>query len=54
MRINIEDPDNPKLVCIDKCCTPEEKDKFISLLTEYKYIFSWFYDDLNNFMDGKI
>ncbi|XP_059071744.1 uncharacterized protein LOC131869725 [Cryptomeria japonica] len=52
-RVNIGIEENPKYVNLGKCCTPAEKERFTSLLLEYKDVFSWCYDDLKNFREGK-
>lgn len=51
--INIGTEDDPKYINLGKCCTPVEKERCISLLLEFKYVFSWCYDDLKNFRDEK-
>lgn len=52
-RVNIGTKEDPKYVNLGKCCTPAEKERFISILLEYKDIFAWCYDDLKNFREGK-
>lgn len=52
-QINIGTNEDPKFVNLGKCCSEEEKTRFISLLIEFKDVFAWCYDDLKNFKDGK-
>lgn len=51
--INIGTKDSPKMINIGKCCTLEERTKIRELLIEFKDVFSWSYEDLKNFMNGK-
>lgn len=46
--------EDPKLVCINRCCTAQEREHKISLLTKYKDFFTWYYMDLKRFMNGKL
>ena len=44
--INLGTETNPKYVNLDKCCSPAERDKFVSLFKQYKDVFAWTYEDL--------
>ena len=52
-KINVRSGDDPKWISIGKTCSPEEKDKLKSLLTNFKDVFAWSYDDLKNFGNGE-
>ena len=47
--INLGTETNHKYVILGKCCSPAERDKFISLFNQYKYVFSWTYADLKTY-----
>ena len=47
--INLGIEAEPKYVNLGKCCSPREKSKFISLLKQYKDVFSWTYEDLKTY-----
>lgn len=51
--INIGTEDSPKMIIIEKCCTPEERIEIRKLLIEYQDVFAWSYEDFKNFMDGR-
>ena len=51
--INIGSEAKPKYVNLGKCCSPEERSKFISLFRQYKDVFAWTYEDLKTY-DTKI
>lgn len=40
-RINIVTEEDPKFINLGKCCSEEERRRFISLLIECKYVFAW-------------
>lgn len=52
-KVNIGTDNEPKYINLGKCCPRTKKKKFISLLVEFKDVFSWSYDDLNNFREGR-
>lgn len=52
-RIKFGTEDDPKYINLGKCCMPVEKERFTSLLLEFKDVFAWCYDNLKNFRDGK-
>lgn len=52
-QINIGTNEDPKFVNLGKCYSEMEKKKFIDLLVEFREVFAWSYEDLNNFRDGK-
>ena len=39
--INLGTETNPKFVNLGKCCSRAERDKFVSLFKQYKYVFAW-------------
>jgi hypothetical protein len=41
--------ENPKLLKLSKYLTTELKSKYDELLKEYKYVFSWSYEDLKTY-----
>ena len=47
--INLRTEIEPKYVNLGKCCSPGEKNKFISLFKQYKDVFSWTYEDLRTY-----
>jgi hypothetical protein len=47
--LNIGTPNSPKNVKTGAQCTDEEKLKFTKLLREFKYVFSWSYEDIRGF-----
>ena len=47
--INIGTEAEPEYVNLGKCCSPEEKSKFISLFRQYKDVFSWTYKNLKTY-----
>ena len=44
--INLGTEIEPKYVNLGKCCSPGERNKFISLFKQYKDVFAWTYEDL--------
>ena len=42
------------MINIGKCCTLEERVEIRKLLIEFQDVFSWSYEDLKNFMVGKL
>ena len=44
--INLGTETNPKFVNLGKCCSLAERDKFIRLFNQYKYVFAWTCKDL--------
>ena len=40
---------NPKFVNLGKCCSPTERDRFVSLFKQYKDVFAWTYKDLKTY-----
>ena len=42
--INLGTEVKPKYVNLGKCCSPGERNKFISLFKQYKDVFSWTYE----------
>ena len=51
--INLGTEIEPKYVNLGKCCSPGERNKFISLFKQYKDVFSRTYEDLKKY-DTKI
>lgn len=51
-KVNIGTKDDPKIVCIGKFCSQEDK-RLISLLTRYRDVFTWRYVDLKKFKNGE-
>ena len=51
--INLGTEIEPKCVNLGKCCSPGERNKFISLFKQYKDVFSWTYEELKMY-DAKI
>ena len=47
--INLGTEMSPKFVNLGKCCSPSERDKFVSLFKQYKDAFSWTYEDLKTY-----
>ena len=47
--INLGTETNPKFVNLGKCCSPTERDKFVRLFKQYKYVFAWTYEDLKTY-----
>ena len=47
--INLGTETNPKFVNLGKCCSPAERDNFISLFKQYKDVFAWMYEDLKTY-----
>ncbi|KAH9312256.1 hypothetical protein KI387_027291, partial [Taxus chinensis] len=47
--VNIGSEGHPQFVNIGKCCTPEEKQKFVKLLKKYIDVLAWSYADLKSF-----
>ena len=47
--INLGTEAEPKFVNLGKCCSPAERDKFLSLFKQYKYVFAWTYADLKTY-----
>ena len=47
--INLGTDTNPKFVNLGKCCSPAERDKFVSLFKQYKDVFAWTYEDLKTY-----
>ena len=48
-QINLGTKVDPKYVNLGKCFSPGERSRFINLFQQYKYIFSWTYEDLNTY-----
>ena len=44
--VNIGTEDDPKVINIERTLSLESKYKYISLVKEYSYVFSWSYSDL--------
>ena len=40
---------DPKFVNLGKCCSPAERDRFVSLFKQYKDVFAWTYADLKTY-----
>ena len=51
--VNLGNQQNPQLINIGIICSPEEEKDLIKLCKDFKYVFSWKYNDLNTF-DTKI
>ena len=51
--INLGTAVKPKYVNLGKCCSPSERNKFISLFKQYKDVFAWTYEELKTY-DTKI
>lgn len=51
--MNIGSEDNPKLVTSIKCCNELERNRFLKLLKEFRDVFTWPYEDLKYFCQGK-
>ena len=49
IEVNIGFLGNPKMVKIGKGTSKEEKENFIDLLIEYRYVFSFSYDELKGY-----
>ena len=47
--INIGTPDKPQNIYLGVRCSDDEKESFVKLFKEYKYMFSWSYNDLKKF-----
>ena len=47
--INLGTEENPQNIMLGSDCTQNEKSTFLKLFSEFKDIFAWSYDDLNNF-----
>ena len=47
--INLGTEVEPIYVNLGKCCSPDERSKFISLFQQYKDVFAWTYDDLKTY-----
>jgi hypothetical protein len=47
--VNLGMQDNPQNINLGKGCYEQERSEFIKLFKEFKYVFSWTYDDLKNF-----
>ena len=47
--INLGTETAPKFVNLGKCCSPIERDKFISLFKQYRDVFTWTYEDLKTY-----
>ena len=47
--INLGTKVEPKYVNLGKCCSPGERNRFISLFQQYKDVFSWTYEDLKTY-----
>ena len=47
--INLGTKVKPRYVNLGKCCSPGERNKFISLFKQYKYVFSWTYEELKTY-----
>ena len=39
----------PKYVNLGKCCSPGERNKYISLFKQYKDVFAWTYEDMKTY-----
>ena len=44
--INLGTNDEPKMIQVDNTLTTSEKDALVSLLTEFKEVFAWSYEDM--------
>ena len=44
--MNLGTPDQPKFVKLSKTLSPEAKDKYVKLLSEFSDVFAWDYSDL--------
>lgn len=53
-KYNIGTEDNPTLVNSSNWCTDEEKEKFITLLHEYKDVLAYSYEDLKSFRPKEV
>ena len=47
--INLGTEIEPKYVNLGKCCSPGERNKFISLFKQYKDVFTWTYEDMKTY-----
>src|SRR5882757_4539984 len=47
--INLGTKTKPKYVNLGKCCSPAERNKFIGIFNQYKYVFAWTYEDLKTY-----
>ena len=47
--INLGSEMVPKFMNLGKCCSPTERDKFISLFKQYKDVFAWTYQELKTY-----
>lgn len=53
-QVNIGIDDNPKMINIGKCCSHEEKCKFVALLHKYIDVLAYSYDDLKSFQSKEL
>jgi hypothetical protein len=44
--VNIGNKDTSRVIKIGKSCTPEEQRKIVTLVSEYRDVFAWSYDEL--------
>ena len=44
--INLETDDDPKMIQVGNTLTTSEKDALVALLTEFKEVFAWSYEDI--------
>ena len=44
--INLETDDEPKMIQVGNTLTTSEKDALVALLTKFKEVFAWFYEDM--------
>ena len=47
--INLGTETEPKYVSLGKCCSPDERNKFINIFKRYKDVFAWTYEDLKTY-----
>ena len=47
--INLGTKVKPRYVNLGKCCSPGERNKFISFFKQYKDVFSWTYEELKTY-----
>ena len=52
-KVNIGSEKIPKMVLIGKDLSSEEKEEFMNFLKAYQDVFTWGYEDLNEFMNDK-
>ena len=47
--INLGTKVEPKYVNLGNCCSPGERNKFISLFKQYKDVFAWTYEEIKTY-----